>query len=114
MCSGVCWPVRVGNFQAMEVEEELAVSSSEPEDDDLLSPPKLVDVVFSLQMVAFLPYGFEVASKDCLHLSEGDRVCSLFQLAAHPRESVCFFVAHDTTVRWNPLQDNLCFGAQCL
>ena len=52
----------MGDLQAVEVGEKLAVAGSESEDGDLFGSAKLVDVVsFSLDLQAPLPCGSEVA-----------------------------------------------------
>ena len=71
------------DLQPVEVGEQLAVSSSEPEDGDLLGSVQFMDAVsFCLHVEASFPCGLKVALEDGLCLSEGKGVCSLFALAA--------------------------------
>ena len=98
--------VSMGNLKAVEVGEQLAVPSSKSEYGDLFRSVQLVDaVVVRLDLQSLPPSGLEVASKDCLRFSEGHWMGSLGELAACLGESVRFFVAHDTTVRGYPLQN---------
>ena len=89
------------------------MSSSEPEDGNLLCSVQLVDTVFfSSHLQALFPCGPEVVSQDCFCFPIRHVMGSLFQSAACLGETVCFLVAHDAAVGGNPLQDHRCFETE--
>ena len=63
----------MGDFKAIEVGKQSAVTCSEPKDRHLLGSIELVDTIFlSLYVESFLPGVFDFPMDYGLHLSVGD------------------------------------------
>ena len=95
----------MGNLQAIEVAQQSAVACPQSEENCLLVPLELVDLVtIILCTQPSLPLGLKLVVDDGLGLPVGHGVTELLHFAACLGESISFFVSHDPTVRRNPLE----------